>query len=201
MSDLGSSHLQEDLRALTQAIQALTLAVEGQPSESSPLAQRPSRPVSTLEGWQLVEDSAPIAGAPLDFTQKEPVILFEEGPPDTPQFCYDLAKKRLSSAKANAADRARAAYVAGFWARAFWKCHTDYHSDYKPGLQAVHWVLRKGEGFDLLRVTSQRDCDRLVAEFEDIVFLEKLPSLTELNIFCAGATVPVPPLWRWNGGR
>ena len=201
MSEPSSASVQDQLRALTHAIQALTLVVERRQGEGSETAPREATAVSSLSGWQLVEDSAPISGAPSGYPLKDPVILFEEGPPDTPQFCYDIAKKHLSSSKAHSTDRARASFVAGFWARAFWKCHTEYHSDYKPGLPAVHWVLRKGKGFDLLRVTSQRDCDRLTAEFEDIVFVEKLPSLTELHIFCAGASVPVPPLWRWNGER
>lgn len=128
------------------------------------------------------------------------LIKFESGPPDTPLFCIEAARRHLSSSKAHFEDRAREAYKAGFWARAFWACHSEGVSQYKPGLQATHWVLRKGDGFDLLRVTSQRDCDRLVRDFEDIVFVEKIPTLTELHIFCAGATVPVPPLWRWSGG-
>ena len=59
-------------------------------------------------------------------------------------------------------------------------------------------MLRKGDGLDFVRTTSQADSDRLEKAFPDIVFVA---ALTELHIFCAGASIPVPPLWRWNASQ
>ena len=75
--------------------------------------------------------------------------------------------------------------------RAFWTCKTDYTSQYTPLVPgSAHWVLRKGASFEFLRVTSQADSDRLCRTYPDLVFVEKFPSLTELHIFCAGASTP-----------
>ena len=144
-------------------------------------------------------DGADIPGAPFDYLQKPVVIEFEEGPPDTPDFCLDLARRHLSSSKASPEDRAKEAFRAGFWARAVWTCHTEHSSTYKPLVAgSTQWVLRKGVGFDLVRVATQADCEKLILNYQDVVLLDKLPSLTELHIYCAGASVPVPPLWRWK---
>ena len=62
-------------------------------------------------------------------------------------------------------------------------------------------VLRKGAGFDLVRVCSQAESDRLSAEYPDIVFVEKFPTLTEVQIFCAGAKVSTPALWKWSANK
>lgn len=147
-------------------------------------------------------DSSPIPGAPADYLLQPVAIEFEEGPPEYPEFCIVAAQRSLSSSKSSADTRAREAFKAGFWARAFWTCHTEGESLYRPGVSSyTQWVLRKGPGFDFIRVTSQADSDRLTTSFADIVFVEKLPTLTELHIFCAGARILVPPQWRWTGSQ
>lgn len=204
MSDLVA--LQQDLRELTRAVKELTLVISRQQSgavgggsASSEVVEGDKESVN----WDLVEDGSGIPGAPSTYLTTSLDVQFEEGPGPTPQWVVDLAKKHLTSSRHCAEDRARAAFVAGFWAKAFWSCHASEHrpSTYKPGIAATHWVLRRGPGFDLIRVTSQADADRLCRDFPNIVPVEKLPSLTELQIFCAGAKAPVPPLWKWNGGR
>ena len=163
--------LQRDLRSLTQAIQELTLVTRDlvgrrtQSVEEDQGLQRssPSAPTFSSTSWELVTDGAHIPGAPADFLKKPVVIEFEEGPPETPEFCLDLARRHLSSSKASSVDRAREAFKAGFWARAFWTCHTEHSSTYKPLVAgSTQWVLRKGTGFDLVRVATQADCERLI---------------------------------------
>ena len=198
--------LQQDLRELTRAVKELTLVISRQPGGAIGGVSASSVRVEedkVSENWDLVEDSVGIPGAPANYLTTNLEIQFEEGPGPTPQFVIDLAKRHLTSSRHCAEDRARAAFVAGFWAKAFWSCHASSHrpSTYKPGIAATHWVLRRGPGFDLIRVTSQSDADQLCKDFPDIVPVEKLPSLTELQIFCAGAKAPVPALWKWSGSR
>ena len=203
MSEL--SQLGRGLRELTSSIRELTLVsrelVRLRTSEE--VGEKHNSSSASLSdigsSWELVTDGTSIPGAPADYLLKQVVIQFEDGPPVVPDFCLQLASKNFSSSKASTSDRAREAFRAGWWARAFWSCHTDYQSTYNPGVAAAaHWVLRKGSGFDLIRVQSQADSDRLCRTYSDIQFVEKLPTLTELHIFCAGAFSPVPPLWRWN---
>lgn len=188
--------LTEAVRDLTLVLRQRDLVNESPVRGSSSLEDR-QRTASAL--WELVEESGSIPGAPTGFLVRDALFSFEEGPPDTPQFCVDAAKRHLTFSRFSSEDRARAAFGAGHWARAFWVSRSPYRSTYRPTLPPVHWVLRKGDGFDLIRVSSQRDCQQLERDFPDIVFIEKLPSLTELHIFCAGAKSPVPPLWKWNG--
>lgn len=195
--------LSQDLRELTAAVRELTLVTRGlagrRREEDSGSTSTPSCDLGSSRAWELVSDGTAIPGAPADFLRRKVVVEFEEGPPETPDFCLQLAGKNLSSSKTSSIERAREAFKAGFWVRAFWSCNTEYSSQYRPGISAsTHWVLRKGSSFEFVRVTSQADCDRLSSEFPDIHYVEKLPTLTELHIFCAGASIPVPPLWRWN---
>lgn len=199
-----SDRLSQDLRDLTQAIQQLTLvtrdlvAHRGGASSSVDLDLRSG---GNLQ-WELVQESTAVPGVPEEFLRHPPHVAFEQGPPETPEFCIQLAKKHLSSSKSGTEERAREAYRAGFWLRAFWTCHTDYQSTYRPGVAPrTHWVLRKGDGLDFVRTTTQADSDRLERAFPDIVFVEKFPTLTELHIFCAGASIAVPPLWRWTASQ
>lgn len=201
MSDFHQ--LGQDLRELTKAVQELTVATReltvGRGGERAGASRTSTSAVSLSRAWELVSDGTPIPGAPADYLRRKVVVDFEEGPPEIPDFCLQLAAKNLSSSRASATERAREAFKAGFWVRAFWTCNTDYFSQYRPGVAAAgFWVLRKGSSFEFLRVGSQADCDRLTAEFSDLLCMEKLPTLTELHIFCAGSSIPVPPLWRWN---
>lgn len=196
--------LRQDLQALTSAIAELTLVTRALLSERGGRVSSESYPagliapsLASASDWELVQDGTSIPGSPADFLKRPVVVRFEEGPPDTPDFCIQLARRHLSSSKASAGDRAREAYKAGFWPRAFWTCHTPYSSSYQPGVNTyTQWVLKKGEGFNFVRVGTQAESDRLQAAFSDIIFAEKLPTLAELHIFCAGASIPVPPLWR-----
>ena len=200
-----SDQLGKDLRALTSAIRDLTLATQELQRDrveeaASSGGQEKALHLAEDGGWELIQDGTAIPGSPSDFLQRPVVVEFEEGPPETPTFCLQLAKRHLSSSKASSVDRAREAFKAGFWVRAFWTCKTDYTSQYTPLVPgSAHWVLRKGASFEFLRVTSQADSDRLCRTYPDLVFVEKFPSLTELHIFCAGASTPVPPLWKWSG--
>ena len=143
-------------------------------------------------------DGTAIPGAPPDFLSRPVVVEFESGPPELPDFCLKLAKRNLTSSKGSAEDRAWESSKVGFWVRAFCERSVPYN----PGVSNyAHWILRKGSGFDFVRVTSQADGDRLVADYPDITQVERLPSLTHLHIFCAGASIPVPPLWRWSAAQ
>ena len=203
MSD--PERLRQDLQSLTQALRDLTLATTeltdrraGGGEVEAASSQEHTTP-SRRGGWELVTDGTAIPGPPPDFLSRPVVVEFESGPPELLEFCLRLAKKNFTSSKGSAEDRAWEAFKAGFWVRAFWTCKAERSVPYKPGVSNyAHWILRKGSDFDFVRVTSQADADRLVADYPDIAQVERLPSLTELHIFCAGASIPVPPLWRWS---
>jgi len=106
-----------ELEAIASAISSLAEAVRSVATELA-RAREPPVPDKTEEadlgGWELVEEQAFVPGAPGGFNS---TIRFEleSGPPSTPGFLVDLAKRKLRSAVASPVDRARAAFCAGYW--------------------------------------------------------------------------------------
>lgn len=86
---------------------------------------------ATTSQWELVEDGSAIPGAPKGFLVRDVQFSFEEGPPPTPSFCIEAAKRHLTSSRFSAEERARSAFAAGHWARAFWESRASYRSTYR----------------------------------------------------------------------
>lgn len=61
-----------------------------------------------------MEEQAFVPGAPAGFNITTRFEL-ESGPPSTPGFLVDLAKRKLRSAVASPVNRARAAFCARYW--------------------------------------------------------------------------------------
>eukprot|EP00435_Cladocopium_sp_Y103_P059506 s1586_g21.t1 len=153
-----------------------------------------------LGDWEIVEEQSTVPGAPVDFNSSIRFQL-EDGPPATPEFLVRLAQKKLRSAVASAETRAREAFCAGFWFRITILCDVKLESSYHPALPPSVWLVQKDEGiFNLARTSTRKEAEKLCQSLQQAVIVERFPSLTELQIFCAGAQVPVPPLLKWRSG-
>eukprot|EP00435_Cladocopium_sp_Y103_P073125 s1385_g42.t1 len=117
----------------------------------------------------------------------------------SPDFCISLARRKLRSARHSPEERARAAFVAGFWYRVSLIIEYAWASDYEPVLPPSTWLVSKGSGIsDFARTNSRREAERFCEDQEGGKIVERFPSVTELQIFCAGAQIPVPPLVQWT---
>eukprot|EP00435_Cladocopium_sp_Y103_P030639 s4510_g7.t1 len=194
----GQRGLVQVLRGLIEAVWGLATEVRLLRDTQDPPAQnRPSEASSTGE-WELVEEQSAVPGAPTGFNS---TIRFEaeSGVPPTPAFLVSLALKRLRSSKEATEERAREAFCAGYWYRIGLKCSVPLTSHYKPALPPAHWLVQSGsEICNIARTTTRREADVFVAQRAEARIIEAFPSLTELQIFCAGAQIFVPALLRWK---
>lgn len=194
MSDRASS---SDIRGLTSAIRALTLAVSGQPPENP----SPAGSESTVGDWSVV------GGEEQDFRIASDLNCIqagqrgaEQGPGEIPPILLDIARSKLSSKPPGAEFRAQRAFRAGFWARIAVATNTVYQPiDPVPELKARHWIVLACPAFTgPARFTSRVDFGRAIeADVKNSVF-ESFASQTELEIFCAGASAPLPALKTWR---
>lgn len=180
--------LKDLVASLQVALDALSLRVCELESKLSSVPE---------EGWELVEES--VEGPSLGFYPTSRYSEVESGPPDIPPILLSVAS-RLSSAEPGSVVRAKRAFACGFWAR----CALETCSPYKgapvslPLADTVWIVLRVGNSFSY-RVSSKADLSRLLAlkgRHEPIY--QGFPSATEVQIFCAGCNIAVPPLFKWK---
>lgn len=194
MSDQASS---ADIRGLTSAIQALTLAVTGRPAEPA----SPAGSESTVGDWSVVGVEAQDIRIAEDSRCAQ--VRFrgvEEGPGEIPPILLDIARSKLSSKPPGAEFRALRAFRAGFWSKAAIATSTVYRPiDPVPELKARHWIVLACPAFPgTARFTSRSDFGRAIeGDIENSVF-EVFASQTELEIYCAGASVPLPALKTWK---
>eukprot|EP00435_Cladocopium_sp_Y103_P022609 s2450_g5.t1 len=118
-------------------------------------------------------------------------FALEEGPPDLPVICKNLAEKNLKEGKFSALQRAEAAFKTGFWIRiAIETCTPFSNSHALKGLPPAQWVVFRGALGGLpLRSIRKSDCVKALWEDADSILLP-VASLTELHIVCAGAGDP-----------
>ena len=190
MSEPASS---ADIQDLTQAVRQLSIAITGQ----GPDPATPSSP----GGWSLVGEES------VDVRFREDVDcvasshrVAEEGPGRIPEVLLRFAESRLSAKHPGAAFRAQRAFEAGFWARIAVATDTPYQQrDPLPGFKIGHWIVLRCSAFEgRAWFTNRVDFGRAVERnFANCVF-ESFASQTELEVFCAGASVPVPVLRTWK---
>eukprot|EP00435_Cladocopium_sp_Y103_P056921 s1903_g19.t1 len=182
------------LSGLAEAIRGIANELRQVRGPATPIHQEPSLPGD----WELIEDQAAVPGAPANFNSSIRFAV-EDGPPDTPDFCISLARRKLRSARHSPEERARAAFVAGFWYRISVIIEYAWASDYEPVLPPSTWLVSKGSGIsDFARTNSRKEAERFCEDQEGGRIVERFPSVTELQIFCAGAQIPVPPLVQWT---
>lgn len=180
--------LRATVSQLQRALDALSLRVVDLESRLSTVA---------VEGWELVEDSA--EGPSLGFYPPSRYSEVESGPPDIPPVLLNVAT-RLSSAEPGSVVRAKRAFACGFYARCALETFTPYTgaSVKLPFADTVWVVLRVGNSFSY-RVSTKADLNRLLAirgAYQPI--FQGFPSATEVQIFCAGCNIEVPPLFKWK---
>ena len=187
----------QDIADLVAALQGLTVVV-------TRIANSANQPTTTVrrfeEDWEIVEEEyAP--GAPSSpFAEVYPVTGGTNYT-QVPQFCYDLAKHRLTGASIGSVARTDRAFFCGTEAKEALRLGTPYYQEEGIGLQAAHWIiLRSSEIKGPCRVTSRRELNRLLGSGRPgpSAVWECFPSITELQIFCVGAGIPIPPLVRWR---
>eukprot|EP00435_Cladocopium_sp_Y103_P029345 s317_g7.t1 len=140
--------------------------------------------------WELIEEQQFFPGAPPSFNA---TIKFqaEEGPPEIPACVLAWAQKKLRSSKEPTIKRAEAAFSAGYWFRVGQLCEVELTSSYNPVLAPSTWLIQKDQGVsNLVRASTRKEADLLCSSIPGARIIEKFPSVTELQIFCAGAQVP-----------
>lgn len=189
MSDPASSAA---ISALTEAIRDLTVALAPASADLETASQGE---------WELlgeeVEDHKVRKDIDCLSVRQRPV---EEGPGPTPQYCLDLAVRKLTGKPPGPTVRCRRAFVAGFFAKKAVQCHTPYlRQDPLPGFKICHWVVLRCPAFaSPVHFTTRVDFGRSIeGGVEDSVF-EAFASLTEVEIFCVGAGIPIPKTGVWR---
>ncbi len=193
MSDSSSSAA---IRELTSAVQALTLAIASRPEPVSGVDSEVS------EGdWSVVGTEVQDIRIAQDFDCRSVQHRgIEEGPGEIPPVLLDIARSRLSSKKPGAEFRAQRAFRAGFWAKAAVDTNTCYRpEDPIPECRPRYWVVLACPAFEgAAWFTSRSDFGRAIeGDVKNSVF-EAFASQTEIEIFCAGASAPLPPLKTWK---
>lgn len=179
----------QDISELTSAIRDLTLALN--PSEPDP-------ETSSLGDWELLGVEAEdirVSGDPACLEVRSRTV--EEGPGPTPQYCVDLANRKLSGKPPGPSARCRRAFVAGFFAQKAVQCQAGYIPENPlQGFKLVHWVvLRCPPVFSSpVRFTSRVDFGRALEASSGDLVCEPFASFTEVESFCIGAGIPVPRL-------
>ena len=121
----------------------------------------------------------------------------EEGPPEVPAVVINSATDFLSGAQNEKEERVRTVFGFGFWAKAAVATNTSFTSEVVRGSLVVgHWVILKSHYGVPFRVASFSDLIAFVDLNNKDTVCQGLESITDVEVFCCGAGVPVPPLWR-----
>ena len=190
------------VRDLTSAVENLSLAaetlsrhvVQGSSATSSTVAV-PVPVAEQYSDWEVVEEASfPNPRVAQDIASALNLRAIEEGPPEIPPACLDLARRRLTSVSVGAEQRARRAFKSGFWSKAAIDTVTKYTPD-EPlaDLKVCHWIVLRSGDRPPFRVANRADLLKLTEKDYDIV-CETFASLAEVQIYCLGAQAPVPPL-------
>ena len=200
---MSDSSTDKVVRDLTSAIENLSIAAETLSrhvarSSSSASSAAAAVPVSATEqfgDWDVVEEeSSPNPRVAQDIALVLSSRGIEEGPPEVPAACLDLARRRLTSVSVGAEERARRAFKSGFWSKAAIETVTKY-TPAEPllDLKVCHWVVLRSGDRPPFRCATKSDYRQLTQKDYDIV-CETFASLAEVQIYCLGAQAPVPPL-------
>ena len=189
---------------LTLAINRLAAAIEHQTSSST------SGPVvlpDTRSSGSVIGDIKilypPTVPFPLDIwiphCNHLSVGGADEGPPEVPDFCFDLARDKLGLTGDRLRDKVSSAFDAGFWARAAIGCHISYSRRLvrDAGELVRHIVVFRSIHCSPFRVTCWQDFTDLCDVTDSTIVYETFGSFTEVQVFCARAGWEIPALKRW----
>lgn len=191
------------LSGLTLAINRLAAAIglQASSSASGPVILPDTRPgVVTGDIKILYPPAVPF---PLDIWVPHCNSLrfrgADEGPPEVPDFCLDLVWGKLGLSGEALRTKTASAFVAGFWARAALDCHIPYsrRSVSDAGDIVRHIVVFRSTHCSSFRVTCWQDLTDLCDVTDSTIIYETFSSFTEVQVFCAGASLEIPALKRW----
>jgi len=184
------------IRALTAAVERLTIATDRLADQLQTRIFEVPPPPPRSPG--VIVESARVP-FPEHFVSQIALLRFrgpEEGPGVVPAFVIDFCKEKLSSKPPGPEERACVAYRAGFWASVSISTNTAYNQIQVPGLRVNHWVVLRSCDSLPFRTTTRRDFDNLVDPADRLLVFAVLDSLAEVEAFCLGASVEIPPLKR-----
>lgn len=193
-----SSASRQDIQDLVEAVRVLSDRVAALSLEAE-TAEREQ--VDFERGWEVVEESQPPCGtSSQQLRALHSLRGVEEGPPDTPLYCLDLAKRRLTGVDPGSDARSRRAFLAGYWAQVSLNCQVPYTLADSIGLPASHWILlRAGSRQVPVRFSKKAGYLHYIAGLPATQIVgESFPTITELSIFCVGAGCLVPQLKTWR---
>ena len=120
----------------------------------------------------------------------------EEGPPEVPEVLSEEAKKFMQGADNQKADRIKSVFERGFWATAACTTYTTFQNQVIRGSIVIgHWVILRSPYGVPFRVSSFTDLQAFVNVNDKDTVCQGLESITDVEVFCCGAGVRVPPLW------
>lgn len=191
----------EDVGHLIEALNRLSVALERSSLASSTSSSTSSKssPVTSIAGWELVEEETPT----LLSVKLDPLRIFEDGPQPIPEDLLALASSKITSVVGNPKDRIVRAWRAGFWAWAANATHTEYTQADPISLSDAHWiVVRHSRLAGPIRVRKISELRSLLSSQKagaDGVIYQGFPSITEIQVFCSSLGTSVPPLYQCSG--
>ena len=193
-----------EVRELIASLNRLSIALESNLAQAPSGSQSPRVvPSGDPESpWILVEEEETL---PTGYKDSRISRIVEDGPGPTPPALISLGKSRLTGVDPGYETRVRRAYVAGFWAWAAVETHTEYTSADPICLPDTHFVVLRAWTFNPrhvqlpVRVRTKSDLTQLLGPLPAPgAIVQGFSSLTEVQVFCGGANVSVPPLYQWR---
>lgn len=186
-----------DFEALATAVSDLSSVIQ---------RIRDSQPCALdYPGWEGFTDPYLVVGFP-SVSALETIGGYyhtvEEGPPELPQSCLDLALVSLSHT-VTPEIRALRAFRLGFWDKSSLLCSIPQlpSTELPVDLPDWHWIALKTKDWALpVRFGSLSDFERFCNQ-ETVEIHQTFSSLAELEIYCVGAAIKVPTLIRWRNPR
>lgn len=199
-----------EVRDLISALNRLSISLESHLAVTSSASSQSATAVPDLSSpsdtpWILIEEEEVL---PTGFKDERIRRVVEDGPGPTPQELVSLGKSRLTGTDPGYEARVRRAYVAGFWAWVALATNTDYSPAEPIGIADTQFVVLRSWSHDPrtvklpVRVRTKSDLVQLVGKLPSPgAVVQSFASLTEVQVFCGGANLPVPPLLQWRSQR
>lgn len=146
-------------------------------------------PIAQL--WKVVEEAGP------DFVGR-PFSSIEEGPGPVPRLVEDQSEF-VSGNSTEALQRVHIAFTSGFWARAAIETFTAPAFVSDPSQPFSHYIVLRACGLGgYVRFASEVHFELFrdqITAFRSGLVAYGFDTLTELEVFCQGARLAVPPLF------
>ena len=122
----------------------------------------------------------------------------EDGPPSVPEDVIEAAECQVGSRLPFIRERTTQAFRLGFWAKVAIDTHTNYEDEplVTVNSELKHWVVLRSPFRVPFRVESFPDLQQFIDLDNTQVIVQSLGARYQLEAFCSGACIPVPPLWR-----